>query len=380
MRVVYAMVWIGLLITGCDSRQQPLIPKDKHSKAEMANTLFAFVGEQISIRETPTPEGGLDAVFEATYKVLQRVYGHYEGDTITFAVYDHYGVPPFSRYKNALLFVSQSTSGWYHEKYQFFAVYPTQDGRWAGSYNRHAYPDTSKAGAVKPVSIDFSPEVFISLEGKTWEEGEIEYNYPEPYYTIDDCKAFPVYGNYVEDLFRLKKEGVLQARGLFGNGEPNQMETLDTQMAEAIPAYEANDPHFTANWEKLAAALEHYDTPALHKMMLDTLLVCDSLVDSGWFVAECLPYIADAKLLARLHERSAQSSFYYTIDKQRLPWGAAQKVVKEKGGYRCWKVHFDYKERYEQYRRCAFQFVRTLQGFRLYGYSDNADRCWGKGR
>ena len=45
-------------------------------------------------------------------------------------------------------------------------------------------------------------------------------------------KAVAVYGNYIDELFKQTKDGVLTARGLFGDGDAYDVEIIDTQMAE----------------------------------------------------------------------------------------------------------------------------------------------------
>ena len=46
-------------------------------------------------------------------------------------------------------------------------------------------------------------------------------------------KAYPLYRNSVEELFAIKKNGVLKWRGLFGKGNENWADsTLETEMTE----------------------------------------------------------------------------------------------------------------------------------------------------
>ena len=193
---------------------QPLIPKDTTNSKEKNNRLFAFVGEKISLVSLGRVSD-LDEGFIAKYKVLQKVYGSYKEDTIEFMVYDHYGEPFFSKYKNVLLFVTEDSGKYYHEKYQYFDVYQAKNGRWAGAYSHDDYSKTPKNLAIIPQRIFFRQEIFYMIPEEN--PGGILYNkiYPEPYYKIDGHKATAVYGNYVEDLFRLKKNGVLRFRELF---------------------------------------------------------------------------------------------------------------------------------------------------------------------
>ncbi len=193
----------------------PLIARDTSIENERNNHLFVFVGEKISVEEQPAEKGSMDAFYLATYKVLLPVYGYYRGDTIQFRVYDHYGRPGFEPYKNVMLFVTEYEGKYYHEKYQYYDVYKTKNGRWASSYKEMEYHHIyNKNTTVKPEKIDFEDEVSY---GKTKILDTLAFSpyYKEPYYKFVDDKAIAVYGNYLEDLFRLKKEGVLAARGLF---------------------------------------------------------------------------------------------------------------------------------------------------------------------
>ena len=50
----------------------------------------------------------------------------------------------------------------------------------------------------------------IDTNGKT-----VTLSFPKPYYKTVRNKAIAIYGNYIDDLFKLKREGVLKARGVF---------------------------------------------------------------------------------------------------------------------------------------------------------------------
>lgn len=199
------------------------------------DSLFAFVGQKIELKEIPqkrliehvdtvVKDGdttyrklvtvSMDYKFLAKYKVLQQVYGSFVADTIEFVVYDHYGVPAFSKYKTVLLYVSNYNGKLIHEKYQFADVYKTKNGRWASGYRTGDYEhDFNKNTTIKPELIEFEKEVSYSLKRQPRED--IENLYPPPYYKIKDNKAIVVYGNYVEELFVLKRNGILKARRIF---------------------------------------------------------------------------------------------------------------------------------------------------------------------
>lgn len=337
----------------------------------MANTLFAFVGKKIAVTPIPSCEDCLDAAFEAKYQVLQKVYGDYQGDTITFTVYDHYGTPAFANYDHALLFVSQGKRGWYHEKYQFFDVYLTHDGRWAGPCKIRTYYDTNKLGAIKPERIPFPAEAAFSLKGKTWEEGEVAYWFPAPYYTIENDKAMPIYGNYVHDLFRLKKQTVL-AQLFDEDSGPNELDIVDTKMAEIKPTHriEKNDKRFVRFWDKMSGWIKARDTAQLKGLLLDSLLVGEHPMAAPDFWQHCYPQLVDDKLKAHLTDTLSTSLVWLILDKQSQPYYIAQQVIRDRGQYRAWEVEIRYNEKYLQERSCRLQFIETKKGFKLFSWQE----------
>ena len=219
---IFTIVY-SIFALGCSSKpgiKQPLIAKDTTNENERKNYLFVFVGEKIDITPIPYEQGDFDNGVKAKYKILQRVYGNYNKDVIEFEAYDHFGRFWFSKNKIALLYVIEDSMKYYHEKYMYNDVYKTKNGRWAGPYTddyKHSY---NKNTIVKPEPIDFIEEVSYPIKIKDADERDIEFSYPAPYFNIVGDKAIVIYGNYIEDLFRLKKEGILTARQLFGDRQP----------------------------------------------------------------------------------------------------------------------------------------------------------------
>jgi len=195
------------------------------------DSLIVFVGEKIEVKYIEGPieertiiiEGNdtiihvrvrMDSEYLAKYKILQLVHGSYISDTIEFTVYDHYGEPAFSKYQTVLLFVSEYNEKLYHEKYQYFDLYMTENGKWASSYSSEDYNHPFKDNiTVQPEKIPFIDNVFYSV--KKWPAYEIKKRFPRPYYKIKKKRAIAIYGNYVEDLFILKQQTILKARGIY---------------------------------------------------------------------------------------------------------------------------------------------------------------------
>jgi hypothetical protein len=184
-------------------------PEAEPSCPERKERSIAFVGEKINLSGGGI--SGMDHHFFATYRILQMVHGPYSDSIISFDVYDHYGTPGFAKFKTVLLYVSGCEGHWYHEKYMYSPVSKTTNGRWAGPYEQkdydHSYNQNSQ---VKPERLSFSEPKWLPVSDYMDEE-----DFPTPYYKVKDGVAYVIWGNYVEDLFKLKKGGYLKARGVF---------------------------------------------------------------------------------------------------------------------------------------------------------------------
>jgi hypothetical protein len=176
---------------------------------------LVFVGEKVSVEEVrQKPDESMDRQFRAKYRIIETVLGNYAGQEIEFTAYDHYGVPGFSNYPHVLLYVVLEEGRYFHEKYQYSPLCRTNDGRWAGPYDafdyRHEY---NRGTSIKPEVIDCLASIVRDVSSS--DPGHLKTWLPEPYYRIENGKAVAVYGNYVPELFLLKKNGVLKAREEF---------------------------------------------------------------------------------------------------------------------------------------------------------------------
>jgi hypothetical protein len=164
----------------------------------------------------------MDNGFLAEYKIIEKVYGDFSDDKILFKAYDHYGIPAFSEYNHVLMFVSFFEGEFYHEKYQYFDLYETKEGNWASPFSKSDYDHPNNVNTIiHPEEIEFLNEVNYVIEDLGNKEIPKEFiesvkeNFPSPYYEFEGKKAIAKYGNYVEDLFNLKRNGVLKSRKLF---------------------------------------------------------------------------------------------------------------------------------------------------------------------
>jgi hypothetical protein len=298
-----------LLCLRITAQHEPMFRKDYTDSTKAKTDLYVFVGEKISVSQLPYQEASLDNGFRAVYRILQHVYGNYKADTIVFEAYDHNGVPPFSRFEYALLYVVLDTPGNYHEKYQFRDVYRTKNGRWAGTYS--TYPEFS---CGTPQEIDFLNEVSYPLAVYTngCEPVCIEEYFPEPFYKKFHDRAVAVYGHYIEDLFDWARRGTLAERGYFGEHR-NITPSFDSLRA-LIPAYRELK-HISAFshplkkfMRRFIRAVNERDTIFLKKHLPDTVGWNSVLVSAGQLISQRESRIWDTAFLYYAM-RTAKSSF-----------------------------------------------------------------------
>lgn len=195
-------------------------------------TLFAFVGQQVKVEEfqptddctpkpnAPKPPDGVEkvcvvmnAAFHAEYRVLQPVYGQYDGDMIRFDAFDHYGRPRFAQYEHALLFVYRADDGrWIHEKYQYFPVYETVAGGWAGCGSADRFEAPQRRGPSTAQPIAFKQPVVDSLQGVPAER--LDDWYPATDWLITPAGATCLRGSPLAALFAARKPQFLKAHGV----------------------------------------------------------------------------------------------------------------------------------------------------------------------
>lgn len=179
----------------------------------LPSNFYIFVGHKIKLnyeKETYYCDViTMDSKFKAEYKILEQKIGRFPKDTIKFTVYDHYGLPAFSKYENVLLFVSEYCGELYHEKYQYFELYKTVEGRWASPGDPYKY-DGNHRKNLKAQNIQFVNTVWFDISELS--AAIIKEQFPKPFYKIEGQKAIPVMGSYIDDLITVKKEGVLKAR------------------------------------------------------------------------------------------------------------------------------------------------------------------------
>jgi len=143
---------------------------------------IAFVGEKIALDELSheewCPENNIcmDAAFNARYKIIDLLEGDYEGDTIDFRVYDHYGTPKFADHDRVIIYLVQSGTKLYHQKYKFDPLYSTDSGDYAfcgDPYYRYSESSLEENGREDLATFIFSPDVTFKLSDFLYSQSDI---------------------------------------------------------------------------------------------------------------------------------------------------------------------------------------------------------------
>lgn len=184
---------------------------------------FVFVGERVSIEEAPDPCAetfrktgeltciNMDSLYKTRYRVLQRIAGAYGGSDIEFMVADHYGIPPFARFRNALLFVALADDGPWLHKYQAIPLHLTVDGQWASCGDIGRQPHGKPSPHLK--TLRFQREIAEEADLtpymlESYGAGE------RPEWRIERGKVWCSQGILLEDVYGIVRNGVMRARGV----------------------------------------------------------------------------------------------------------------------------------------------------------------------
>lgn len=187
-------------------------------KDTLPSKFYIFVGQKLKVIPVQQPYycdvETMDSKVKAEYKILKQVVGKYPKDTIEFVSFNHNQRITFSNYENVLLFVSEYCGELYHEKYQFFDLYKTIDGKWASPGDPYKYDEYHRKN-LKAQSIQFADSVWFDISKLS--DALIKEKFPIPFYKIDGQKAIPIMGCYIDELILVKKEGVLKVRKITFN-------------------------------------------------------------------------------------------------------------------------------------------------------------------
>lgn len=198
-------------------KPEPCVPYVACEQKQPSN-FYIFVAEKISGEYEADPyyckvkmlDGG---GMKYTYKIKEEIYGDYPKDTIVFKSYSHLGRPMIEYYDTVLLFIGEYCGKLYQEKYQFFDLYKTKDGRWASPGDPYKFDKYQENKTIKAQSIDFDPFIRISTIPPDDDDQRFQ-KYEAPYYRLIGDKAVPLMGTYIKDLIKVKMGGSLKNKNI----------------------------------------------------------------------------------------------------------------------------------------------------------------------
>jgi len=352
----------------------------KNYGANDSNRLFAFVGEKISVEPLAMPKGSFDNGFKAKYAILKKVYGNFLEDTIEFLAFDHYGKPPFSMFKNVLLYVSADSGTYYQQKYMYNDVYKTKDGRWAGIYAFDDYAHTyNKHTKIKPVKVEFAERVAFPTRMVDDDGQKLVRLFPKPYFKTVGDSGIAIYGNYVEDLFELKKSGYLSARALFeptAQQEEDMVESRQPEPAKTPPG--KDELKLLKFWKIFVASLKEPGTKNFRNIALDSLYICDSVLSTDDFIGKCFEKVIDQEVQKRITDKTKLEYISNEVDFNNIVTSNARKAIVRVGNeYRVRSMYVTCSTRNDHPPTMRFDFIETRKGYRLYSidYSSFKECC-----
>jgi hypothetical protein len=133
MSRIFKVLITTLFLTGCAGKIANFNPNSHKYKPNDSNVI-AFIGKKISVDEFDPNVGNdyliMDLAFTAKYQVLEQLSGKPLSTTISFNAYDHYGIPKFSAYPEALIYVFEQEGVYFHFKYTFDQIKLSSENDW----------------------------------------------------------------------------------------------------------------------------------------------------------------------------------------------------------------------------------------------------------
>ncbi|HEY1201201.1 MAG TPA: hypothetical protein VGE79_09480, partial [Niastella sp.] len=236
----------------------------------------------------------------------------------------------------------------------------------------YTYHNTPK---VKPEIIDFKNEVSYPTK-KVYDDGTIEeIYYPEPYYKIEGDKAIAIYGNYIEDLFRIKKEGPLS--DLFVPTKPvGPIDIKDVVLGRFTPA--AEEKKFMTFWDKtFLPIIKSGDLQQLKNWSLTRIAFCDSVRSIEALDEACFQKMFSKEYIATLDpgDVTSFSSYESTNNPVAATILNGHTIAKKKKniGY---SMTLGKTPKYIPATSYTLDFVETDKGYVLTGInSDRDNKC-----
>ncbi|WP_123890371.1 hypothetical protein [Flavobacterium frigidimaris] len=107
-----------------------------------------------------------------------------------------------------MLYVLEYKGELIQTRYVFDDVYMTKEGKWASPLKPKGLYNTIFTDLFTPKKINFITPIEFEYQDVFFKQ--IKENFPEVYTKINDGKITVEYGYYIEDLFEIRKSGLLK--------------------------------------------------------------------------------------------------------------------------------------------------------------------------
>lgn len=175
--------------------------------SQLRNDSLTFVGEKISEQSYSPPQTGndtikivyLDYAIKVKYRILYKLNGNYDHDTIEFISFDHNGDFYFTKPKYVLLSVKKMHDGdFYLPKDQYKTIAKTVDGKWAFRGN------DIRLDRVLMTKVIFEPMLFKDEFAYVIKKRKrLRKRFPRNYYRKENDKMIPIKGVPVDKIFQV---------------------------------------------------------------------------------------------------------------------------------------------------------------------------------
>ncbi len=190
-----------------------------------AHDLLAFVGEKIATSsldeeslaeaaEAAIDEGGTLSHYSirARYKIIDLLHGHFDGATIDFEAFDHFGTFEFVHHPLVILYLLDRDGRLVHADYQYDPVYPTSDGRFAFCGDPYSVLEDEglKIDRRPLTELNFDAPVVLKIDNEDLKRKYGENYFSEPAFIVDGDEAICRMGVDAAEIFRVQNETIFK--------------------------------------------------------------------------------------------------------------------------------------------------------------------------
>jgi hypothetical protein len=206
----------------------------------------------------------------------------------------------------------------------------------------------------------------------------VESAFPQPYFLLQADSAIALYGNYAEDLFRIKKEGVLTARGLFGDSLVTERPVIVQEVyLEPFPLpLSRKEKPFLVFGKSFLRKLIRQDSAGMRSSLLDTIMQCNLVVNRDTFLLQKKGRILDKQFLEEVVAIGRVDFLSVETDPQDLRPEALRKAIRN-STRKLYRINLHNLKNGLISYHINIDFIKTKTSYLLYSIEDTTDLTCG---